>query len=229
MLKILVPMRTLQELVNTEEPGWPIIQEWISMAKNKVEILPCERQRAEKALVNTQVTTRSLMGAIVYETGGLLIDNGWIRILGSGSECMRRTLPDWNIGKTFSEFGEPAPYLLIADDAIGGFFAINGGFLGKDAGNIYYFAPESLKWMSMNMGYSQFLLFCFETNMNEFYGNLRWNEWEKDVTALNPDYTYSFFPFLWTKEGKNINSVSRKVIPANEAYNFNMEMKDTLG
>ncbi|MDU1891861.1 MAG: DUF2625 domain-containing protein [Dysgonomonas sp.] len=222
-------MRTLQELINTEDPGWPVLQEWISLAKNKVDILPCDRKRAEEALVNTQVTTRSLMGAIVYETGGILIDNGWIRILGSGSDRMKRSIPSWNQGKTFSEFGEPAPYLLVADDAIGGFYAINGGYLGKDAGNMYYFAPESLKWMPMEIGYSQFLLFCFETNMDEFYENLRWKNWQEEVAGLHPDYAYSFVPFLWTKEGKDINNVSRKVISVEEVYDFNMSMKDTLG
>ncbi|MDR2951296.1 MAG: DUF2625 domain-containing protein [Prevotella sp.] len=222
-------MRTLQELVNTDEPGWPIIKEWIDLAKNKVEILPCESQRAENALINTQVTTRSLMGAIIYNTGGLLIDNGWIRILGSGSHRMKRTLPDWNIGKTFSEFGEPAPYLLVADDAIGGFYAINGGFFGQDMGDMYYFAPDMLKWIPMEIGYSQFLLFCFETNMNDFYAGLRWNNWQKDIENLHPDYTYSFYPFLWTKEGVDINKVHKEVIPAEEAYNFNMDSMSTVG
>lgn len=221
-------MRTLQELVNTDEPGWPIIKEWIDLAKNKVEILPCELQRAENALINTQVTTRSLMGAIIYNTGGLLIDNGWIRILGSGSDRMKRTLPDWNIGKTFSEFGEPAPYLLVADDAIGGFYAINGGFFGQDMGNMYYFAPDMLKWIPMEIGYSQFLLFCFETNMNDFYAGLQWNNWQNDIENLHPDYTYSFYPFLWTQEGIDINKVHRKVIPAEEAYNFNMDSMSTV-
>ena len=65
--------------------------------------------------------------------------------------------------------------------------------------------------------------------MNDFYEGLRWKGWEKDVAALNPDYAYSFVPFLWTKEGKDINNVSRKVIPAKDVYEFNMEMKDTLG
>ncbi|MDR3058595.1 MAG: DUF2625 domain-containing protein [Prevotella sp.] len=222
-------MRTLQELVNTDEPGWPIIKEWIDLAKNKVEILPCELQRAENALINTQVTTRSLMGAIIYNTGGLLIDNGWIRILGSGSDRMKRTLPDWNIGKTFSEFGEPAPYLLVADDAIGGFYAINGGFFGQDMGNMYYFAPDMLKWIPMEIGYSQFLLFCFETNMNDFYAGLRWNNWQNDIENLHPDYTYSFYPFLWTKEGVDINKVHKEVVPAEEAYNFNMDSMSTVG
>lgn len=222
-------MRTLQELINKEEPGWPIVKEWINLAKNKIEVLPTDAQKAEKALVNTQVSTRSLMGAVIYETGGLLIDNGWIRILGAGGERMTRSLPDWNFGKTLTRQGETPSYLLIADDAIGGFYALNGGFLGEDTGNIYYFAPESLKWMPMNMGYSQFLLFCFETNMDDFYGGLRWENWQEDVSKLHPDYGYSFFPFLWTKEGKDINKVSKRIVPIGELYDSTMEMKINQG
>lgn len=221
-------MRTLQELVNTEDPGWPILQEWIKLAKNKVEVLPCDGQHAEEALIQTQVTTRSLMGAIVYETGGLLIDNGWIRILGSGSDRMKRTLPNWNLGKTFQKYGEAPPYLLVADDAIGGFFAINGGFLGKDAGNIYYFFPDMLKWVSLEVGYSEFLLFCFENDLDEFYAGLRWDDWQEDAAGLNGDYAYSFVPFLWSKEGKDINKTDRRAVPVQEVYELNMDMGNTL-
>ena len=222
-------MRTLQELVNTEDPGWPIVKKWIDQAKNKVEILPCERQRAEKSLIHTQVTTRSQMGAIIYKTGGLLIDNGWIRILGSGSDRMKRTLPDWNKGKSFSEFGEPAPYLLVADDAIGGFYAINGGFLGADNGNLYYFAPDMLQWIPLEMEYSRFLLFCFETDLDEFYPGMRWDGWQQDVMDLRPDYAYSFFPFLWTEEATDINTIERNAIPIEEVYSFNMESMNIKG
>jgi hypothetical protein len=66
-----------------------------------------------------QLTTRSPMGAIMYTTGGILADDGWIRILGSGSTRLPRSLPDWNKGKTFITYGERAPFLLVADDAIG--------------------------------------------------------------------------------------------------------------
>lgn len=221
-------MRTLQELVNTEDPGWPIVKEWVGVAKNKVEILPSERQQAEEALVNTQVSTRSIMGAVVYETGGLLIDNGWIRILGSGSERMKRTLPGWNLGKTFQKYGEAAPYLLVADDAIGGFFAINGGFFGKDAGNIYYFVPDMLQWTSLGVGYTDFLLFCFENDLDEFYKGLRWKGWKEDVAQLGGDYAYSFMPFLWSKEGKDIDKADRRVVPVKEVYDINMEMGTSL-
>ena len=57
-------------------------------AKNKIKILPKDQKRAEHELFFLQVIIRSPMGAIIYETGGILIDNGWIRILGSGSKSI---------------------------------------------------------------------------------------------------------------------------------------------
>ncbi|MBL7756822.1 MAG: DUF2625 family protein, partial [Chitinophagaceae bacterium] len=85
--------RSLEELINKSDPGWVLVKQWIDSAKNKVEILPADIKKAEDALVKLQVTTRSPMGAIVYMTGGLLVDRGWIRILGSGSAKLGRSLP----------------------------------------------------------------------------------------------------------------------------------------
>jgi len=221
--------KTLEELINTDDSGWSVIKEWIGQATNAVEVLPCERKKADEALVNAQLNTRSLMGAIVYETGGILIDNGWIRILGAGNDRMKRSLPDWNKGKTFSEFGEIPPYMLIADDAVGGLFAINGGFFGNDnMGKIYYFAPDTLEWESLDISYSQFLMFCFGSDLNRFYSNFRWQSWVEDLKTLEPDYAYIFYPYLWTKEGSDINSVSRSVAPMQEVYDFNMEMRSSF-
>jgi hypothetical protein len=93
-------MRPIEELINTKDPGWPIVQQWIASAKNKVEVLPCDTAKAKEALYHTQVTTRSPMGAVVSATGGVMVDDGWIRILGSGSPRLPRTLPGWNQGKS---------------------------------------------------------------------------------------------------------------------------------
>ena len=138
-------MRTIDELINKSDPGWTFVKEWIDSAKNKVEILPVDTIKAKDALYKTQVTTRSPMGAIVYMTGGLIIDNGWIRILGSGGEKLNRSLPEWNNGKAFQDFGQQTPFLLIADDAMGGFFLLNGGGLGNDLGKVYYFSPDNFR------------------------------------------------------------------------------------
>lgn len=113
-------MKTLSDLINTTDPAWPLIQEWLAEAAHPVEILPRAPAAAEAELVKTQVTTRSFMGAVVYETGGILIDDGWLRILGSGSAKLPRGLGSWNIGRTQSEPAAPAHYYLIADDAAGG-------------------------------------------------------------------------------------------------------------
>ena len=150
-------MRTFQELINLDDPAFPLIKEWIATAARPVEILPPASTR-EEALFQTQVTTRSIMGAIVYETGGLLIDRGWLRVLGSGHPRLPRTLPSWNAVRSDG-------FYLIADDAIGGFFALNGGALGSDLKTVYYFAPDSLKWEPLNIGYSTFLSWTFSKKL----------------------------------------------------------------
>ncbi|TKC09760.1 DUF2625 domain-containing protein [Pedobacter frigoris] len=214
-------MRVLDELINNEDSGWPIVQDWIKSAKNKVEVLAVDTSKANKALLHTQVTTRSIMGAIVYHSGGLLIDNGWIRILGSGHEKLPRSLPSWNEGKLKNS-------LLIADDVIGGFFILNGGGLGSDLGKIYYLAPDNLTYEALDRGYSEFLEFCLNGDLEKFYDGLRWKNWRADVSKINGDQVFNFYPFLWTKEGKDINKSSKKVISVEEQYLFNMDAKKQL-
>lgn len=222
-------LRPVDELINLTEPAWSLVQQWINVAKNKVEILSADSTKAKDALYKTQVTTRSPMGAIIYSTGGLLIDNGWIRILGSGHTKLNRTLPDWKKGKSFNELGERPPFLLVADDAIGGFFGINGGKFGKDAGKVYYLSPENLEWEPLGLTYTDFLNFCFNGNLNKFYKDLRWTNWIDEVSRLDGNFVYSFYPFLWTKEGKKINKNSRKVIPIDEYYTFIVSNRKQLG
>lgn len=222
-------MQSVENLINKEEPAWSTVKEWIDQAKNKVETLSADTNQAKDALYKTQVTTRSPMGAIVYMTGGLLIDNGWIRILGSGSKKLKRSLPEWNKGKAFSAFGERSAFLLIADDVIGGFFLLNGGGLGNDLGKIYYFSPDNLEYEPLNLTYSEFLLFCFNNDLNKFYKDSRWKNWKTEVENLGGDKVYNFFPYLWTKEGKDINKNSRKPISIAEQYKLNLDFRKQLG
>ena len=222
-------MRSLNELINKSDPGWTLVKQWIESSKNKVEILPVDTAKANDALYKIQVTTRSPMGAVIYMTGGLLVDNGWLRILGSGNPKLNRSLPDWNKGKSIKEFGQTAPYLLIADDAMGGFFLLNGGGLGKDLGKVYYFSPDNLEYEPLDLTYTEFLNFCFNNDLDEFYKGYRWTNWKDEITKLSGDKTYNFFPTLWTKEGKNINKVSRKAVPVEEQYNLNLEFRKQFG
>ncbi|WP_299467718.1 DUF2625 domain-containing protein [Mucilaginibacter sp.] len=214
-------MRTLKELT-VDVSARDMLKQEISTAKNKSIILPANENKAGEALYQAQVTSRSLMGAVIYFTGGILIDNGWIRLLGSGSNMLPRSLPGWNKGKTFNNFGDRPGYLLIADDAIGGFFAVNGGALGADMGKVYYLAPETLKWESLNKNYSDFVDFCLNGDLDKFYESYRWKNWKKETAVLNGDNVYSFYPFLWSKEGQDISKSSRKVVPVQEHYDFTL-------
>jgi hypothetical protein len=201
-------MRPLNELINTKEPGWDSV-------------------RAATTLYQTQVTTRSPMGAIIYETGGLLIDHGWIRILGSGSERLNRSIIDWNKNKSFKEVGEPMPFLLIADDILGGFFAINSrGISSNGIGKVFYFAPDALEWEETEMSYSDFLIFCFTGDLKKFYEGYQWTNWEKDIENMDGDKGMSIIPFLWTKEGKqNIDTSSKQTVPLQELWDLYFDMQ----
>jgi len=146
--------RALEELINTEDPGWPLVQEWIADAAVSVEILPKDPEKSAKALLETQVTTRSPMGAIVYESGGLLIDHGWVRVLGSGHAKLPRSLPEWN-AHARKELNEEDPgYLFIGDDVLGGFFAHDGGGLGEGKGEVFYYAPDTVVWENLGLKFA---------------------------------------------------------------------------
>jgi Protein of unknown function DUF2625 len=120
---------------------------------------------------------------------------------------------DWNAGRS-------AGHLLVGDDAIGGFFSINGGGLGEDRGSMYYWAPDTLKWESMEFGYSDFFRWALTDRLADFYAGLRWPNWEVDVARIGGDQCYTFYPFLWTSQG-SVEASSRKAINVAEQYAFN--------
>lgn len=192
----------------------PLIEQWLARAVQTFEILEPSEARAE-VLVGLQVTTRSPMGAIAYETGGILIDGGWLRILGSGHPKLQRNIVEWNRGRS-------GGHLLVADDAIGGFFSINGGAFGDDRGSMYYWAPDTLRWESLGLGYSDFLWWALSEKLTAFYEGLRWPGWEAEVKNAGGDECFTFYPFLWTKQG-SVATSARKLVSVAEQYAFNMD------
>jgi len=202
-------MKSLDQLIDVEDPGLALINEWVSSAKNPCQLLPPSANRAE-VLLKAQVSTRSTMGAIAYETGGVLIDHGWLRFLGSGHPKFTRTLSGWNDGKADGCY-------FVADDAVGGFFALNGGAFGTDLGKIYYWPADSLEWEPTKLGYSDFFEWVLMGDLTEFYASVRWSSWREEIASLTGDRCVSFYPFLWAKEGSAETS-RRSTIPIDEAF-----------
>jgi Protein of unknown function DUF2625 len=208
--------RSLKELINREDPAWPLVEEWIATATRPVEVLPPSADAGD-ALVALQVTTGSPMGAIVLETGGILVDHGWIRILGSGHRRLPRSLPSWSFACGLQESDAPPPFLLVADDVVGGFFAQNGGHFGPGGPNVWYFAPDTWKWEDLGVGYSQFVSWCFSGDVPLFYEGYRWPGWEADTARLGGDLAFHLYPPL-TAAGPPLAERSRRAIPVSEIY-----------
>jgi Protein of unknown function DUF2625 len=211
--------RTLHELVDLRDPGMALVRAWCESADNPCEILP-PSDRREDVLLVMQVTTRSTLGAIAYDTGGVLIDSGWLRFLGSGHPKLTRTLSDWNC-----ERGRG--FCLVADDAVGGFFAINGGAFGDDVQNIYYWPPDRLEWEPLRLGLTDFLRWSLTSRLADFYQPLRWSTWKNDLACLPGDQCFSFYPFLWTREG-SIDRSDRRPVPAAEAFDLKLALTREL-
>ncbi|HEX6039367.1 DUF2625 family protein [Longimicrobium sp.] len=214
-------MRPLSELIDHEESAWPLVQEWISEASVPVEVLPAERAAGDAALYASQVTTRSPMGAIAHNSAGLLIDNGWLRVLGAGRHPrFHRSLPEWNEGRANG-------FHLVADDAVGGFFALNGGALGTDLGNVYFYAPDLLRWEPCGSGYSMLLVWAMSGKLEEFYRSLRWDGWVAEVKRLSGDQAINIYPFL-SVEGEPIKERRRMPVPVAERWEFQGSLQRQL-
>jgi hypothetical protein len=191
------------------------IKLWAASAENRCEILS-PSEASGKVLHDLQVSTRSTLGSVAYETGGILIDHGWLRFLGSGYSKLPRSVTDWNRGRSEG-------FLLIADDAVGGFFAINGGALGDNVGNIYYWPPDRLDWQDLGLGYTDLLQWSLTSRLADFYMDLRWSTGQTDLAQLAGDHCIAFYPFLWTREGSLADS-HRRAVPVAEAFDLKVDI-----
>ena len=211
-------MRTLAELTTTDEPAWPWIAELVAGAPS-VRLLPRDPARADADLLGLQITVRSPLGALVHGSGGLLVDRGWLRILGSGSAELPRSVRSWNT--------DGSGLLLVADDVVGGFFAINGGALDGKPGEVFYLAPDTLEWESLERGFSDFLAFALSPAIEQFYESWRYPGWEDDIEMLGGDEAFMFYPFLWA-DGPDIAQRVRKPGPIAEIYALALDMRRQL-
>ncbi len=187
--------RTLGQLLDVDSVAWPVLCHWFRGSNNLIEVLPASALSRGEALQQTQVTVRSPLGSIVYETGGLLIDHGWLRVLGSGHPRLPRTLPEWNRGRSTGPEGHNGFY-LIADDVVGGFYGLDGGALGDGKGDVFYFAPDTLAWEPLHFTYAEFINWALMGDLNAFYEPFRWPGWETEALATIGDRAIVFSPPL---------------------------------
>ncbi len=216
--------KKLEELIEGES-GWEVFQDWMNNSQNSVEILPATQEAKESTLIDMQVSTRSLFGSIIYKTGGILIDSGWIRILGSGCERLPRSVADWN--RDCLKIGMfEMPYHLMADDITGGFFAYDAGGLGN-RGSMFYFSPTILQWEDLELTYPEFVHWLMNgMNIDDFYEGMRWDDWQQDLAKLPGDRAMLYLPFLFSVSAQQANGkdiFERKSVPVKELFEMYVE------
>lgn len=187
-------------------------------------VLPAEPSAARNTLHALQVTSRSPMGGLALHAGAIRVANHWITLLG----CAAWAHPAWNdLGGPVKGY-ERLGALYIAFDALGGAFAVDGGGLGGTPGTVSYFGPRELRWISLDVGYSQFLRWATSARTAEFYATERWEGADGEVAALAPGQVIAIYPPLWA-QGEPLGERHRSSIAAHEAFCAQQLVAEQLG
>ncbi|MCY9584689.1 DUF2625 domain-containing protein [Paenibacillus alvei] len=217
------------EIMNNavNEQTWKEILQLFENGNNRINVLSADPVRGKNTGAILQVSERSYIGAIARHSGGVLVDGGWIKLLGSGNDAVFGDLLSWN------GFGDDIGIMplhgacMIAYDLAGGFFALNGGCFESEGNHVYYFAPDTLEWENTELLYSDFCEWLANGDLALFYRTFRWNGWEKDIAALKRNEAISYFPPLWTEEGSAEHS-SRKAVPVADLWNSYIQSRNGM-
>jgi hypothetical protein len=187
-------------MVETMQPrAWPLVQRWIEQAVTAVNVLPIDEKSGRETLAELGLTERSVLGALALHTGGLAVDHGWLRVLGGPS------LLAWS-----DRLGDG---LVVGHDVVAGFYAVT-----RDDGEVRYLAPDSLEWEGTEMGHAAWVHWTLTGDLESYYENLRWPDWQEEVAALAPDHGLSLYPPPFTREGRDVAAATRGVTPMAELW-----------
>jgi len=204
-------LRQVEELISDED-SWPSIQAAIDAGGVHCDVLPLDDPNLS-CLFSLQVTTRSALGALAAHCGGLKIDHGWIRLYGAGHDG----LPSLAAINGLPAREGPSPsMLLVGEDVLGGRFAINGGALGGELGEVNFWAPDTLEWTSLGGGHGDFVSWVLAGGSAELYECLRWPGWESDVDAVALHQGLMLYPPPCTSEGQDTSKAARRPVPRHE-------------
>lgn len=199
---------------------WEKIVYILNESDNKIKIDKLDEYNA--CILNKMgIDEYSALGQVVANTYGITV-NGYIRILGSGNGVTSYNIMDYNIElEKYFDSGK----LIVANDIFGGLFAINTENQNYNSGDIWYFAPDTLEWENLEITYIELLEFVSSDDINLFYENFKWNQFEKYIQEINYNQGILIYPFLWSKEC-NIEKADKKIVPFSELTLINIDYKN---
>lgn len=179
----------------------------IKTSEKAIKVLPVQSFAKDGLHEKYDIKQDSLLGVILENTGGIVIDN-WIRIYGAGEvDLVSRN-------ELF-----PFANLAVAEDILGGIF------LFLESGNIGYFAPDCLEIEDMEIRFNQFMYWCIHGDTDTFYIDYRWENWREDASDIGNNEGVAFYPFLWAN-AKDLESRKRSKVPIDEIIRLEFDFLD---
>ncbi|MFI6155961.1 DUF2625 family protein [Kitasatospora sp. NPDC051170] len=228
-------MRALEDLITVDDPAWPALGPALA-ATGAVQVLPPgDPEEGRRSLLQLQVTARSTLGALVLHTGGLLLDGGWLRVLGGGAGELPGLGRANRFPTTVDPGWQPDTGLVVGYDVLGGVFALNGhdpAGAGRPGapGQMTYFAPDTLEWEAMETGHSGWIAWLLDDRLEQFYDGLRWPGWREETAALTLSEGFTVYPFLWSQEGQcDLGGLSRRAVGMRQLLGSAAEFAGQLG
>jgi hypothetical protein len=231
-------MRELNELTDVADPAWPELLAMVDACPISVAVPAADPRESQRGLLQLQVTARSMLGGLVLNCGGLVVDDGWVRVYGGGSgrDGALPSLAQVNgFPETVDPAWRPAAALVVAHDVLGGVFALNGADPAAEGrpgepGQMTYFAPDALEWEALEVGHSAWLQWLLAGDLDGFYSRLRWTTWREDSATASYSQGINHFPGLWTKEAHDdLDAVSRKPVPMREVLGLAADVARQFG
>jgi hypothetical protein len=207
-------------MVDPPSDAWPELSELA--ATSPVDVVVCPPHRDSSTAATLGLGTRSFLGALARNTSGVIVDDGWLRLLGgSSTDEGLPGLDEASAGTT--------GLLVVAYDVLGGVFALDGGALGTGNGSVHHFAVDSLSWEDLELGHAAFVTWMLGGATVNFYESLRWPGWQDDIAPLRPRQGLSLYPFPFSVEGKDLGKVSKRAVPMSELLGMHNDVATQLG
>lgn len=167
----------------------------LTLSVHKTLLLPSEPARSHTVCTRFSLDPESLLGNFVSSLGGLLVDHGWLHLLGSGNRT-HSGLIEWNTDSEVSVSG----LLLLGFDVLGGAFAWNRSTSLSSRNDVLYFSPQTLNWLPLHLTYEKFLEWILTEDLRSFYRDARWPGWEEECQALGANEGIAVQPPLSQSE-----------------------------
>jgi hypothetical protein len=91
---------------------------------------------------------------------------------------------------------------------------------GRNIVQVCYFAPDALRWESLDIGHGEFVHAMIGGAVTQFYAGMRWPGREADCDALGLGEGFALWPPPFSVEGRDLALVSRRTVPIAELFAF---------